>query len=352
MESVVVVLASNERYFPGLYCAVASALCHLDPARKADVRVLDGGLSERSREILSHLVERYGRRVRLEFVRIDELLFRGAPLGPARSHMAYCRILLPCLVDVPRVIYLDADTLVFRDISELFDLRLPTGQPLAAVRDAETFVLGEDSKTLAAAMKLPPDGAYFNSGVILLDLSQLRSENFTQRCLDFLVSKNEHYRFHDQSAINFLFHRRIAELPEHWNRPSWRFDKQEKNSLDCVLHYTGSAPWHGGMRGPAQVLFERFTAEADLPLNRNSPDFKRSARRNLWRSGLAPLRAIAFAVASLFYRIGGRMGKSAAYQKVARYWFDYIRDAPRRRELHRRRVQEINRMKFDLAGLR
>ena len=29
MEPVVLALASNERYFPGLYCAVASALSHL-----------------------------------------------------------------------------------------------------------------------------------------------------------------------------------------------------------------------------------------------------------------------------------------------------------------------------------
>ena len=33
MEPVVLALASNERYFPGLYCAVASALSHVD-ARK------------------------------------------------------------------------------------------------------------------------------------------------------------------------------------------------------------------------------------------------------------------------------------------------------------------------------
>jgi hypothetical protein len=33
MEPVVLALASNERFFPGLYCAVASALSHLDPTR-------------------------------------------------------------------------------------------------------------------------------------------------------------------------------------------------------------------------------------------------------------------------------------------------------------------------------
>src|SRR2546430_9453326 len=44
MEPVVIALASNERYFPGLYSAVASALGYLDSTREADLKVLDGGI--------------------------------------------------------------------------------------------------------------------------------------------------------------------------------------------------------------------------------------------------------------------------------------------------------------------
>ena len=51
LEPVVLALNSDESYFPGLYCAVASALSALDPARNIDVKVLDGGLSQGSREI-------------------------------------------------------------------------------------------------------------------------------------------------------------------------------------------------------------------------------------------------------------------------------------------------------------
>ena len=73
--------------------------------------------------------------VRLEFVPIDESVFGAALLsGQAQSHMTYCRILLPHLLDVPRLIYLDCDVLVFRDLSELFDLELSPGKILAAVR--------------------------------------------------------------------------------------------------------------------------------------------------------------------------------------------------------------------------
>jgi lipopolysaccharide biosynthesis glycosyltransferase len=350
MEPVVLALASNERYFHGLYCAVASASSHLGAEREVDLKVLDGGISETSKRGLSHLVARFGRRVRLEFVPIDETIFRGATLGPAQSHMTYCRTLLPHLLDVSRLIYLDCDVLVFRDLAQLFDLELAPGKVLAAVPDSETLSLAEDCPTIADAMGLPAEGAYFNCGVMLMNLDELRRQNFFQRSVELLNNWSGQYRFWDQSAINFLLHGEIHELPEYWNRASWRFDAQQNNDLDCVLHYTTSAPWLGGTRGPAQVLFERLAVDAGLPVNRQAADFKKKRRQELFRNALAPFRALAFPLVSLFYKIAGQNEKCAAYQKSARYWLYYIFNAPRRRRLHRQRNQEISRMKFNLCA--
>jgi lipopolysaccharide biosynthesis glycosyltransferase len=347
MEPVVLALASNERYFPGLYCAVASALNQLNPGRKVDLKVLDGGISQKSREVFSNFIYRVYRPARLEFVSVDPSVFGKATLGPGESHMTYCRILLPHLLDVPRLIYLDCDVLVFRDLSELFDLELSPGKVVAAVLDSETLSLAHDSITVANAMKLPPGGAYFNCGLMLMDLDGLRGDRFFQRSVEFLNSWSGNYRFWDQSAINFLLRGHIQQLPEYWNRASWRFDAQQNNDLNCVLHYTASAPWLGRIPGPAQVLFERFAAEAGLPVDRKSSEFKRSARRNFRRNALAPLRTLAFPIASLCYRLIGKTDRSAGYQKVARYWRDYIRNTPSRRRLYRQRIHEISGMKFD-----
>jgi len=352
MEPVVIGLASNERYFPGLYCAVASALSHLDSTREVDLRVLDGGISINSKNTLGQLIERYSNVVRLQFVAVDESMFRDATLGPAESHMAYCRTLLPRLLDVPRLIYLDCDLLVFRDLSELFDLELSPGKILAAVPDSETLTLSDDSRSLANAMQLPAVDCYFNSGVMLLNPNELRKQNFTEKSLEFLKNWRGHYRFHDQSAVNFLLHGQIDELPEHWNRASWRFDEQDDNDLDCVLHYTRSAPWLCGIPGPAQVLFERFAADAGSPMNRQLAAFKKSRRQQFVRTVLAPFRALAFPVVSLFYKIAGQNEKRAGYRKAARYWLYYILNAPRRRRLHHKRAREIEGMKFKFAAFK
>jgi lipopolysaccharide biosynthesis glycosyltransferase len=348
LEPVVLALTSDENYFPGLYCAVASALSAVDPAREVDVKVFDGGLSQVSRDALASLIQRIGKHAQLDFVKTDPSIFNKATLGPGRSHMAYCRILLPRLLNVPRLIYLDCDVLVFRDLSQLFDFELSAGKFVAAVRDSETRSLAHDSRDLAKAMNLPIEGAYFNSGVMLMNLDELQKQRFFERAVEFLTVWQSDYRFHDQSAMNFLLYQHIEELPEYWNRPSWRFDAQQDNGLNCVLHYTTCVPWLGGARAPSQVLFERFAEEAALPINRHSSEFKRSVRRNFWRNALAPVRALAFPVVSLLYRIAGKKEKSAAYDKVGRYWLQYIRNTPTRRQLHRRRSEEIIQMKFDL----
>ena len=347
MEPVVLAFASNERYFPGLYCAVASALNHVSWKTSVNLWVLDGGISQASKDRLERLVDRFGNQVRLTFVPVDESVFRAATLGPGESHMTYCRILLPHLLNVPRVIYLDCDVLVFRDLSELFNLDLSPGKFLAAVPDSETLSLAEDCPTIADALRLPAEGAYFNCGVMLMNLDELRKQHFLERAVEFLNRKSA-YRFWDQSAINFLLYGQIHALPECWNRASWCFDAQQNNDLDCVIHYTTSAPWLVETAGPAQVLFERFAAEVGLPVNRRSPLFRKSMRQRFWRTAIAPLRALAFPIASLCYRLIGKTDKSAAYGKVARYWLDYIYNTPSRRRLRRQRSREISTMKFDL----
>ena len=345
MQPVVLALASNEAYFPGLYCAVASALSHLDTTREVDLKVLDGGITQRSRKVLSDLVGRFERSIRLEFVPVNESIFRDATLGPGRSHMAYCRILLPHLLDVPRLIYLDCDVLVFRDLSPLNDLQLSDGKVIAAVPDSETSCLAEDSPLLAKAIHLRPGGAYFNSGVMLMNLNELRRGHFFQRAVEFLNSWRGKYRFHDQSAINFVLHDQIEPLPAEWNRPAWRFDAQENNDLNCILHYTTSAPWLRGTCTSSQTLFERFAAHAGL-----AADFQKSWRQQFLRNALAPFRAFAFLLIAFFYRVAGHRENSAGYKKAGKYWLCYMLNAPRRRRLQRARAEEIRAMKFGFTG--
>jgi hypothetical protein len=100
------------------------------------------------------------------------------------------------------------------------------------------------------------------------------------------------------------------------------------------------------------VLFERFAAEAGLPVNRQSADFKKSQRQQSLRNVLAPFRALAFPMISLFYKIIGEKNKCAAYQKAGRYWLHYVLEAPRRRRLNHRRTEQVQGTEFEFAAFK
>jgi lipopolysaccharide biosynthesis glycosyltransferase len=343
---VIVALSSNERYFPGLYCTVVSLLLNLDPRRTASFFILDGGITKESKARLEDVARRIRPETLIEWLQIDEALFKDAQVRPGKSRMQYTRIALPNLLRQPKCLYLDCDILVFRDVSELFDLQLNQDCPFAAVPDCETVTLSDDGPAVAAGLGLPPDGAYFNSGVLLMDLEELRREDLLHSALDFLRTWRGQHRFHDQTAINFLFSGRIQTLASCWNWGAWQFDAQDDNKLDCLLHFTSAAPWLGGKPGPAQAVFETFAAEAGMSVERNSVEFRRNRRKWLIRNALSPVRLLGFPLLSFVHGMRGNREKAVAYRGAARYWLDYILDAPGRRRRYQARRSMIQQTRM------
>ena len=188
LEPVVLALSSDEPYFPGLYCAVASALSAMDPAREVDVKVLDGGLSKASRDTLTRFIERTGKRAQLDFIKADPSIFDKATLGPGRSHMAYCRILAAAVArcstfDLPRLRRVGIPR-SYRSFL-IFIVSRKTHCSSSGLRN---IVSRRGLPVVAKAMKLPAEGGYFNSGVMLMNLDELRKQDFFERAVEFLSS--------------------------------------------------------------------------------------------------------------------------------------------------------------------
>ena len=131
--------------------------------------------------------------------------------------------------------------------------------------------------------------------------------------------------------MNFLLHEHIEELPEYSNRQSWRFDVQQDDGPNCVLHYTRRAPWLGGSRTPSQVLFEKFCGRGGLA---RQPAVIRVEKIGSAKFLAECARAIAgtcFSNWSFLYGIAGAV--DCLQQKSHIYWLIYIRNTPTRRQL-------------------
>ena len=113
-----------------------------------------------------------------------------------------------------KIIYLDADILVNRDIKELWDTDIQD-YCLAAVPDYST-VNGLETPYPVAKQEVPASH-YFNSGVLCMNLDRIRAKgNMHENILNYL-EENPSARLLDQDALNAVYCGETILVDESWN---------------------------------------------------------------------------------------------------------------------------------------
>lgn len=120
-----------------------------------------------------------------------------------KSGKAWAKIDMISVLPVERILYLDADVLIRDDLRSLWDTDLG-GKPVGAVRDVG-FPMGHGNIQR---------GPYFNAGVFLMDLAQVRGtfDALHRTAGAFLDAK-----YADQDALNTHFRDAWHPLPMKWN---------------------------------------------------------------------------------------------------------------------------------------
>lgn len=196
---------------------------HSNPERNYRLWVVHDGLEEENMQELDKAVSGYPNAA-LQFMTIPGKLEQMLRRRDVKrfSALAYARLLAPSLFPRhSRIVYLDADTVLYADVAELYDTDL-CGAAVGAVRDTavlSSLVAGYPRRQLR---KLQPLGLhdpfhYFNSGVLVLDLDRMREEDAEVRLLHVIEEHNELLEHPDQDALNIVFHRQIFPLPVEWN---------------------------------------------------------------------------------------------------------------------------------------
>jgi len=229
MIPVVIAFTSN-------YLIPAATLIHsvlLSSSSSFEFICLTGEtLPDRQKKMLEEMTEG-----RVVFRYVDTLaLPDGVYVDPRYSVAAEYRLLLPELLpDYDKVIYVDCDVIVRKDLAECF-LSTDLGNGLlAAVFERE---------------------GYFNSGFLLMNLAQMREEGTSSRLLDVL--KTDYLEFPDQDALNQVCKGRTVALSPSYNGirtfwlPQYKNDflslYSESDYSEMVnsgnIHYSGGKPWN------------------------------------------------------------------------------------------------------------
>lgn len=126
-----------------------------------------------------------------------------------------------------KVLYLDGDILVRKDLSSVFETNI-SGKPLAAVLDTGVLY----NKRIQNYSK-----RYFNSGVMLLNLYEFRKNAYSEALVKVKSELND-YSLMDQNVFNAVFKDNFVELPIKYNflytnliRAGLKYDIDDINKL-------------------------------------------------------------------------------------------------------------------------
>lgn len=249
--NILVTLDSNYIY---PLCVMFNSLAKTNSQNQFDVYVAYSSLTEDDFARMEKALE--GTDAQIHRVLVDNKIFSGAPVLDRLSKETYYRLLIGDILpaDVHKILYLDPDIVINKDLSELYDVDL-TGKVVAAARHLPFFV--EKFNLVRLRMKLKSH--YINAGVLLINLDEWRNAVTLQEILDYISSSIKRLWLADQDVINKFFEfstvcidERRYNLDEKVFRrySSSRVRKSKRIDLDwvrkntSVIHFNGKhKPW-------------------------------------------------------------------------------------------------------------
>lgn len=269
--------ASDEGFVTVLKASMLSLLRAHD-GTPITVHIAAQDFTPESRAAITALVESFG-----QTVNIVDMPDFAAQLGDVDTKRftlsAFSRLFVDSLVpaDVSRIIYLDCDTLVMRDLTPLWSTDLH-GNVIGAVNDCRGW-------RYSVHLGLKKDAVYINSGVLLIDVDAFRSQRWQARFRDAIVAYDGLLEFPDNDLICMLMQDTIEILPPEYNmigpvrvydyadikrlrRPSGWYSREAiaaAKENPAILHYTTffakpGRPWHEGYNEQDGALFRESIA--------------------------------------------------------------------------------------------
>ena len=262
-NQVTICFTTDAKYAACMGVAIWSIICHATEGKRYDICVLHTGLARaRVRQI-----ERMSREnISIRFFRVDEMLrpkeIEWLHATPRFPKEACFRFLIPHLFRGRRkVLYMDCDVVVMRDIATLYETRLTANQYFGAVHD--TLVLywlhqGNNHYFEKTLLLAEPEN-YFQSGIMLMNLTALERDGIVKK-LKLAMRQTKDLRFPDQDILNMVCAGHVRYLDGRWNveyhvplcAPDYgevmapeEVAEYERNYDDpWILHFCGSRkPW-------------------------------------------------------------------------------------------------------------
>lgn len=287
MGSVAIAFVCDEGYVMQTAVAITSLIRNKAAKSTYDIYVIGTGLSDGSVETLMSMGCE-GAAIFVIQAEIDAELHRQKDSGSiylVATKAALLKFEISNILLQDKVLYLDGDIIVTGDLSALYGMELESAYA-AVVRDLPQVLFDEPLIDVGIGRD------YFNSGVMLLNLKQLRAEGVHDKLVD-VKRRRDNDTLMDQNVLNIVFKDRVLQLPAKYNvlyanlKRSWKEHGvvERMNRLygtayrvprdlqrdAVVIHYSSKdKPWKYFDAPMAKEWMENYRSSpyADLPLKR------------------------------------------------------------------------------------
>ncbi|MCO5141850.1 MAG: glycosyltransferase [Oligoflexia bacterium] len=269
-KNIPIVYCVDEKFIQPLCASLYSLLDKYESSNKLNIYIFVKNFSKNDKDhVLSLLPKEKSYEIFWREFPLDKVSFLDTSLHFSLAN--YFRLILADLIpiSVNEILYLDADTIILSNITELFkyfdsnyhiqaciDYCGKIGNPLIKSNEA----LGK--------LKISPELPYYNSGVLFMNLKKWREDNSAAEVISFAKNNPDTLFFMDQTPINIIFRNKIGKLPSVWNAQTvhpkvldgtFNVPYVAQSFKDAkIIHYTTEyKPWSLGKDLPHASFFHK-----------------------------------------------------------------------------------------------
>lgn len=255
-NDIVLVYITDNNYIMPTTVSITSALMNKKPEKKYDINiicteVIDNTMFNGINNICKdNNVNIYVKKVENKYKNIDNYNKKITNTALLKFSIA------DILTNYDKVLYLDSDTLILNDLTNLFNENI-SEQYAAVIKDL--YAMKHDGEHLNLGVE-----KYFNSGVMLLNTKTLREKNISDKLIEYKLKSKSHYV--DQNSFNYIFNNHTKFISPKYNyiTSNFMYSKEEVeeffettidyNHID-IVHFSNK-PWNTNMQN--EYFFEKF----------------------------------------------------------------------------------------------
>lgn len=230
----------------------------------APIRVflISDALDSDSLKAFEQVQKHFGKDYHYIYLNLEELYKQLIPsdinVSSRFTKYTLYRLMLPKILDVDRLLYIDTDAIVNADLSSFYNLEFENNL-IAGVIDQGIRI--PQYKSILDNIGFTVEEPYLNAGVLLFNWAEIRKLNLVDTWLKEVNTKR--YGCHDQDIINMTCRGRIKVVDLAYNVSISTGLNIKLNDVK-IAHYAGpkdTKPWGNNPRCPFWQIWKKWELE-------------------------------------------------------------------------------------------